>query len=62
MFWKGSPIGGLAIIEGIRWTDITNSSGVIEAYQSEKYLPSITIPVRNGVPQKWKTEQTGLID
>lgn len=57
-FWYGSPLGGLAIIEDIRWTDTVDGRGSALAYQSQKYLPSITIPIEDYVPQKWKAFQT----
>lgn len=59
-FWYGCPFGRLAIIEGIRWTDIESGLGTIIAYQSQKYLPSITIPIKNNLPQKWKASQTPI--
>lgn len=57
-FWYGSPLGGFAIIKDIQWTDTTNGVGTIKAYQSQKYLPTITAPINKGAPQKWRATQT----
>lgn len=60
--WYGNLLGGLAIIEDVEYTDADDSSGTIKAYQSQKHLPTITIPFKNGGPQKWRAYQTPLTD
>lgn len=57
-FYSTETLGGLAIIEEIRWTNFSNRSGNIIAYRSEKFLPSIEIPIESGIPRKGKTYQT----
>ncbi len=57
-YWPNNLFGGLAIILGISWTDIDQKDGEIIAYQSQDYLPSISIPIEKGVPQKWHAFQT----
>lgn len=61
LFYSTQTWAGLAVIEDIRWTDVSGRSGNILAYQSQKHLPSITIPIAGGIPQKDKAYQTPVI-
>lgn len=60
-FYSTKTLGGLAIIEGIQVTDLSSRTGTILAYQSQKYLPTITIPIKDGVLLKHQAHQTPLI-
>jgi hypothetical protein len=46
--WRENYFGNLAIITGLTWTQFETKTGEMYAYQSEKNLPSITIPIENG--------------
>jgi hypothetical protein len=62
LFWYGRPLGGLAIVEDVCWKDLASRSGYLEAYQSQKVLPSLTVTIDRGSPRKWSANVTGIID
>jgi hypothetical protein len=61
-YWRENYFGNLAILTGLKWTDSEKKTGEVYAYQSEKNLPSITIPVENGMLKKWNAYHTPIVD
>ena len=61
LFYSRPTWDALAIIEDIRFSNGSDGSGSILAYQSQKHLPSITIPIADGIPQKDKGYQTPIM-